>query len=97
MMQIVSISDARNNFAKLVQKVKTTREPVIIVQDSSPSVVLYSYEEVLENDNKNQKLFQERFENFLELGKKIGKQYLKEKNITKKLSEEELYNLIKDE
>lgn len=96
-MQIVSISDARNNFAKLVQKVKTTREPVIIVQDSSPSVVLYSYEEVLENDNKNQKLFQERFENFLELGKKIGKQYLKEKNITKKLSEEELYNLIKDE
>ncbi len=96
-MQIVSISDARNNFAKLVQKVKTTREPIIIVQDSSPSVVLYPYEEVLENEKKNQKLFQERFENFLTLGKKVGKQYLKERNITKKLSEDELYNLIKNE
>ncbi|MHB8362417.1 MAG: type II toxin-antitoxin system Phd/YefM family antitoxin [Patescibacteria group bacterium] len=97
MMQIVSISDARNNFAQLIQKVKKTREPIIVVQGSSPSVVLYPYEAFLDNEEKEQKLFQVQFKNLLSVGKEAGKRYLAEKNIKKKLSEEEIYDLIKNE
>ncbi len=97
MMRIVSISDARNNLARLIQTIKETREPVVIVQDSSPSVVLYPYDEALENEKKKQQLFQLRFENLLAQGKKIGKKYLDENNIPQPLTDEQAYKLIKNE
>lgn len=97
MLQIINITQARKNLAKLIKQVKTTKEPVIIVQDSAPSVVLYPYTEVLEAEQKKQQLFKERFEKLLEEGKKIGKKYLKEKNIKEPLSEEDIYNLIKND
>lgn len=31
MLQIISISDARNNFSKLIQTIKDTKKPVVIV------------------------------------------------------------------
>ncbi len=96
MIQIVSISEARNNLAKLVQKIKKTKEPIIIVQDSSPSVILYPYDEAFKNEKKQQQLFQIRFENLLSEGKKIGRKYLDENKISQPLSEEETYNLIKN-
>lgn len=96
MMRIVSISDARNNLAKLIQSIKDTNEPIVIVQDSSPSAVLYPYNEAVANEKKKQQLFQIRFENLLDEGKKIGKKYLEENNIKQPISEEEAYNLIKN-
>lgn len=45
MVQIINISQARANLAKLVNQVRETKRPVVIVQDSIPSVVLQPYEE----------------------------------------------------
>lgn len=96
MMQIVSISEARNNLAKLIQQIKKTKEPIVIVQDSSPSVVLYPYDEALENERKKQQLFQMQFENLLAEGGKLGKEYLNKNNIDQPLSEKAAYDLIKN-
>ncbi len=96
MLQIINVTEARKNLATLIKTIKTTKKPVILIQDSVPSVVIYPYEEAFENEKKKQQLFQIRFEKLLAEGKKIGKKYLKEKNITQPLSEEEVYNLIKN-
>lgn len=45
MLQIINISEARNNLAKVVKNVKESGKPVIIIQDSKPVVVISAYEE----------------------------------------------------
>lgn len=45
MLQIVSISQARANLAKLVKQVEMTQQSVVIVQDSKPVVVIQPYRE----------------------------------------------------
>lgn len=49
MLQIINISQARNNLASMVKKVKETKEPLVIVQDSKPVVVMYPYEQASKN------------------------------------------------
>jgi len=50
MLQIINITAARNDFANLIQKIKTTKEPVVVVQDSIPSVVIYPYDEIIKKE-----------------------------------------------
>lgn len=59
MLQVISISHARNNLSKLVKSVKETKEPVIIVQDSSPAVVISAYEE----DSVNNRIYLSKLKN----------------------------------
>lgn len=57
MVQIISISQARANLAKIVNKVRETKQPVVIVQDSIPSVVLQPYKEkILDREYLNELL-----------------------------------------
>ncbi len=44
MQQIINITHARNNLSSLVKQVVKTKESVVIVQDSTPSVVIVPYE-----------------------------------------------------
>ncbi len=53
MLQIINISQARNNLAKVVRKVKETGEPVVIVQNSDPAVILYPYNTLSKKDGIN--------------------------------------------
>ena len=96
MLQIINITEARNNLAKLIEKVKTTKQAVVIVQDSSPSVVLYPYDEARKNEEQKEKLFKKDFEDLIQEGKKAFKKYLKKKGVKKKLTEAEAYDIIKD-
>ncbi len=96
MIQVINITDARNNLAKLVQKIKETKEPVILVQDSSPAIVLYPYDEAIAYEKEKNELFQTKFSELLKEGKTLGKQFLKKKKISQPLSEEDTYNLVKN-
>ena len=82
MIQIVNISDARNNFAKLIQKIKETKKPVVIVQDSIPSAVIYPYEEALKNDEEKAQLFQLKFKQVFAEGEKAFKKYLNKQSFS---------------
>ncbi len=96
MLQIVNISDARTNLSKLIQKIKETKKPVVIVQDSIPSVVIYPYEEILKNDEEREQLFQLKFKEVFAEGGNAFKKYLKQKGIKKPRTEKEAYSIIKD-
>jgi prevent-host-death family protein len=96
MIQIINISQARNNLAKLIDKVKETKKPVVIVQDSKPAVVIYPYEEILKNEEDKEELFEAQFQELLGQGKKIFKDYKNKNGLKKKLTEEEAYKLIKN-
>lgn len=45
MLQIINISQARNNLARLVAQVMQTGKSVVIVQDSNPAVIVSPYKE----------------------------------------------------
>ncbi len=96
MLQIVNITDARNNLAKLIQKIKITKEPVVIVQDSFPSVVLYPYDQIIKQEEERNQLFKLKFEKIFNEGKKSFKKYLQKKSIRTPLSEEKAYSIIKN-
>ncbi|CAN5183162.1 hypothetical protein BH11PAT1_BH11PAT1_3940 [soil metagenome] len=96
MQQIINITEARNNLAKLIQKVKTTKEPVIIIQDSIPTAVIYPYDEIMKKEEEKEKLFQLRFQKLFFEGEKVFEAYLKKNNIPYPTSEEEAYEIIKN-
>lgn len=96
MLQIVNISDARTNLSKLVQKIRETKKPVVIVQDSVPSVVIYPYEEVLKNEEEGEQLFRLKFKEVFAEGENRFNRYLKAKGIKKPQTEEEAYSIIKN-
>ena len=43
MVQILNISRVRENLSSLVQQVAQTKQPLVIVRDSIPSVIMYPY------------------------------------------------------
>lgn len=96
MLQIVSITDARNNLAKLIDKIQATKQPVVIVQDSSPSVVIYPYNEMAKQEEEKDELFKLKFQEIFAEGKKSFKKYLKKKSIKAPRSEERAYSIIKN-
>lgn len=95
MQQIVSITNARNNFSQLVASVAKTQQSVTIVRDSEPEAVLVPYARLLEDEEKNKKLWRFEWQRLMNEGKKAGKRWARKNNIDlKKVSEEELYALI---
>ena len=96
MLQIINITDARNNLAKLIQKVKTTGKPVVIVQDSTPSAVLYPYDELMKKEGERDQLFQLRFQQIFQDGRKAFKEYLKKNNLPIPANDEDAYSIIKN-
>ncbi|MBF8249439.1 MAG: Antitoxin [Candidatus Levybacteria bacterium] len=96
MLQIVSITDARNNLAKLINKIQTTKQPVVIVQDSSPSVVIYPYNEIAKQEEERDQLFKLKFQEIFAEGKKSFKKYLQAKSKKAPRSEDKAYSIIKN-
>lgn len=96
MLQIVSITDARNNLAKLINKIQMTKQPIVIVQDSSPSAVIYPYNEIRKQEDERDQLFKLKFQRIFREGEKKFKQYLQKKSIRAPRSEEDVYSIIKN-
>lgn len=96
MVQIVSITDARSNLAKLINKIQATKQPIVIVQDSSPSVVIYPYNEIIKQEEKRDQLFKLKFQEIFGEGKKSFKKYLQKKSIKAPRSEDRAYSIIKN-
>jgi len=96
MLQIINITDARNNLAKLIRKVKTSKKPVVIVQDSAPSVVIYPYDELMKKEEQQDQLFQLRFRQIFKNSEKAFKEYLEKNKLPTPSTEGEAYSLIKN-
>lgn len=96
MIQIVSITDARNNLAKLINRIQITKQPIVIVQDSSPSAVIYPYNEIARQEEEQNRLFKLKFQEVFAEGKKSFKKYLQKKSIKIPRSEDRAYSIIKN-
>ena len=97
MLQIVNITDARNNLAKLIEKIKDTKKPVVIVQDSTPSVVIYPYDEVEKREDEKDQLFQLQFQKVFKEGEDAFAKYLKKNKLESPTTEDEAYTIIKND
>ena len=92
MRQIVSITQARNNLSDLVSQVSQTLNPVVIVRDSQPEAALVPYSQIQQADAQ----WKQKWEELLVAGKKAGKAWsVANKVNTDQLSEEEVYDLVK--
>jgi len=96
MLQIINITDARNKLAKLIEKINETKEPIVIVQDSTPTAVIYPYDEVEKKEKENEQLFQLRFKQIFADGEEAFKNYLKKNKIKSPSTEEDAYSIIKN-
>lgn len=78
MRQIIGITEFRNQLSGLAEQIVQTKEPVVVIRESRPELVVFSYE-----------AYQEREEEFLKnkalallnQGQSAFKSYLRKKGI----------------
>ena len=91
MDNLVSVTDARNNFSALINEVIKERKRFVLLRKSQPQAVIIPYEGLVETDedwqNEFKKLISETRPSFKRW---LGKQGIK----TKDLTEEKLYELL---
>lgn len=93
--QFVSVTDARANLKQLMDLVMTGKSRVVLVRDSKPEVALVRYNELVEREEMSEKEWKKRWDEAMKAGRKAGRRWAKEREIDlKKVSEEELYELI---
>ena len=94
MRQIVGITKFRNQLSGLAEQIVQTKEPVVVIRESRPELVVSSYE-----------AYQEREEEFLKnkalallnQGQSAFKSYLKKKGLDpEKLSDKRAEKLLDD-
>lgn len=56
MEQMISITKARSTLSSLVKQVVKTKKPIVIIQDSTPSVVIIPYEKPYDPQEYKKKL-----------------------------------------
>jgi len=90
MVQLVNITQARNNLSKLIDKVVSKKQQVILIRESVPQAVLIPYEQYQKEEEK----WQDEFEDAMKSARKQFKKYLKKKKIPYPKTEEEMYEFI---
>lgn len=90
MLNLINITQARNNLSKLIDKVKDEKQTIILIRESEPQAVIIPYEQY----KKNEERWEDKFKTAMISAKKQFKKYLKKKNIPYPKTEEEMYDLI---
>lgn len=95
MIQIVNITDARNNLGNLVKEVARKDKTVVIIRDSFPEAALIPYKKAVYLEEENERRQKLQFTKVFSAIRKAGRTWMKKKNIDwKKMTEEEFYELI---
>lgn len=89
MVNLVNITEARNNLSKLISEVSENNRTVILIRESVPKAVLISYKKFIEQED-NWKL---TFKEAMKEARKKFKEYLKREKIPYPKTEEEMYEL----
>jgi prevent-host-death family protein len=96
--QFVSVTEARARLKELIDSVVAGKSRVILVRDSKPEVALVRYDDMVRQEEISEQEWQKRWDDALKEGKKAGRRWAKERGIDlKKVTEEELYDLIAKE
>lgn len=90
MLNLVNITQARNNLSKLINEVVTEKKSVILIRESTPQAVIIPYELF----RQEEKEWKEEFEKVMVSARKQFRKYLKKKGIPYPKTEEEMYELV---
>ncbi len=93
--QFVSVTDARAKLKELMDIVMAGKSRVILVRDSKPEIALVRYDDVVQKEEMSEKEWKKRWDEAMSEGRKAGRRWAKAQGVDlKKISEEELYDLI---
>jgi len=90
MLNIINLSQARNNLSKLIDEVFTQKKTYILIRDSIPQAVIIPYDQY----QKNEARWQSEVERLMDKGKRAFNNFIKEKKIKPPKSEDETYQII---
>lgn len=92
MRQIVGITEFRNQLSSLAERIVQTREPVVVIRESRPELVVSSYAAYQEREKE---LFRNKAVALLNQGQSAFKSYLRKRSIDPDgLSDEEAEKLL---
>lgn len=95
MLQILNITQTRNNLSSIVSRVASEKKEVIIIRDSQPEAVLIPYSEYILRQEHADRAWRLRFEQVLAQGKQSFRAWAKTNNINlKNLREEDVYDFV---
>lgn len=90
MVNLINITQARNNLSKIIDQVVTEKKTVILIRESVPQAAILPYDQF----QKQEEQWRESLDKIMIEGKKRFKLYLKKKGIPYPKTEEEMYELI---
>lgn len=90
MLNLINLTQARNSLSKLIDEVFTRKKTYVLIRDSIPQAVIVPYDEYKLQEEK----WQEEMEELMNKGKKVFRQWLKEKRMKFPKSEDEAYQII---
>lgn len=90
MLNLVNVTQARNNLSKLIEEVFVAQKTYVVVRDSIPQAVIIPYPEYQSKEEK----WQEEVEKLMKKGKNIFASWLKKEKIKKPATEDEIYQII---
>lgn len=90
MLNVISITQARQNLSRLIDEVVRTQQPKILIRESKPQAVVLPYEQYL----KDERNWKEEFNALLKKGQKSFRSYLKKRGIAPPKTEQAMYEFI---
>lgn len=90
MLNLINITQARNNLSKLIKEVAGRRKTYVLIRDSVPQAVIVPYDEYQLQGEK----WQEEVEELMEKGKKVFKKWLKKEKVKPPRSESEAIQIV---
>ncbi len=95
MMNLVSITDARDNLSRLIREASEKGKKYVVLRDSVPEAVMMSYKDYMMKEAEERQLWQLRFDRLTREARKAFRQWAAKRGIdVKKLTEEEMYELV---
>jgi len=97
MEQIIGITNARINIKEIVDRISDKNETYIVTRGSIPEVVIMSYKKYIENKKVMNQIGELKYEKSIKKSQFQFKEWLEQKGYdVNKLSEEEIYDIIKN-
>jgi prevent-host-death family protein len=90
MLNLINLTQARNNLSRLIDEVVLKKKPFILIRDSLPQAVIIPYEQY----QKQEEEWGKEFFKLMKRSQRRFKDYLKNKKIKYPKTEEKMYEMV---
>lgn len=90
MLNLINITQARNNLSKLIEEVFSRKKTYVLIRDSIPQAVIIPYDEYRSQEEG----WQKEIEELMTKGRKTFRLWLKKTKMKFPKSEDEAYQIV---